>query len=264
MTTSPAPTPTRRAIGLDPRVAFSLVGALAFFVISAAVAWYNVQTLRSNNERVVHSHEVIVALSDLLSNIQDAETGQRGFLLTNSDRYLEPYNAAINAIPRRLETIAGMISDNASQQQRLANLKSRVEGKLSELRETIELRRSQGAEASLAVVNSDRGKVEMDAVRSQLTAMRQEETRLRMQRLAEMDSAYTTAFASSILSGLLGILLTVAIGVLTRQATLSRRRQDWLQSGEVGLNAAVTGDRRIEELGDSILQFLARYTGAVA
>ncbi len=264
MTTPNKPTPTRRTIGLDPRVTFSLIGALAFFVISAAVAWYNIQALRSNNERVVHSHEVIVALADLLSNIQDAETGQRGFLLTNSDRYLEPYNTAINAIPRRLETIGGMISDNSSQQQRLANLKLRVEGKLSELRETIELRRNQSPETALAVVNSDRGKIEMDAVRSQLIAMRQEETRLRMQRLAEMDSAYTTAFASSILAGLLGILLTVAIGVLIRQATLSRRRQDWLQSGEVGLNAAATGDRRTEELGDSILQFLARYTGAVA
>lgn len=264
MTTPPQQTPTRRSLGLDARVVFALAGALAFFVISAAVAWYNVQTLRSNNERVVHSHEVIVALADLLSNIQDAETGQRGFLLTNSDRYLEPYNAAITIIPRRLETIAGMISDNASQQQRLSNLKSRVEGKLSELRETIDLRRSQNAEAALAVVNSDRGKVEMDAIRSQLTAMRQEETRLRTQRLAEMDNAYTTAFASSILAGLLGILLTVAIGVLIRQATLTRRRQDWLQTGEVGLNAAVAGDRRTEELGDSILQFLARYTGAVA
>jgi CheY-like chemotaxis protein/CHASE3 domain sensor protein len=264
MTESSGATPSRRAIGLDPAVAFSLAGALAFFVISAAVAWYNVQTLRSNNERVVHSHEVIVALADLLSNIQDAETGQRGFLLTNSERYLEPYNAAINAIPRRIETIAGMISDNVSQQQRIANLKTRVDGKLAELRETIDLRRSQGADAALAVVNSDRGKVEMDAVRSLLTAMRQEETRLRIQRLAEMDNAYTTAFASSVLAGLLGILLTVAIGVLMRQATLSRRKQDWLQSGEMGLNAAVTGDRRTEDLGDSILQFLAQYTGAVA
>ncbi|TWF43933.1 response regulator [Neorhizobium alkalisoli] len=256
--------PSRRTIGLDPAVALSLLGALAFFVISAAVSWYNVQTLRSNNERVVHSHEVIVALSDLLSNIQDAETGQRGFLLTNSERYLEPYNAAVSAIPRRIETIAGMISDNLSQQQRLANLKARVDGKLAELRETIELRRTQGADAALAIVNSDRGKVEMDAVRSLLTAMRQEETRLRMQRLAEMDNAYTTAFASSILAGLLGILLTLAIGVLMRQATLARRKQDWLQSGEMGLNGAVTGDKRTEELGDSILQFLAGYTGAVA
>ncbi|MBO0144943.1 response regulator [Agrobacterium sp. Ap1] len=262
--TTYATAPSKRTLGLDPSVAFSLAGALAFFVISAAVSWYNVQALRSNNERVVHSHEVIVGLSDLLSLIQDAETGQRGFVLTNSERYLEPYNAAITAIPKRVETIGDMISDNASQQQRLAMLRSHVDAKLSELRESIDLRRTQGVDAALAVVNSDRGKAEMDAVRAQLTSMRQEEARLRAQRLAEMESAYTTAFASSILAGLLGILLTLAIAALMRQSTLSRRRQDWLQAGEVGLNAAVTGDRRIEELGDNILEFLARYTGAVA
>ncbi|MDP9839901.1 CheY-like chemotaxis protein [Neorhizobium huautlense] len=264
MKTSHAAAPSRRTLGLDPSVSFSLLTALAFFVISAGVSWYNVQTLRENNQRVVHSHEVIVGLSDLLSYIQDAETGQRGFLLTNSDRYLEPYNTAINAIPRRLDALASLISDNASQQQRLVALKSHVDGKLSELRETIELRRTQDAEAALAVVNSDRGKVEMDAVRAQLTAMRQEEARLRGLRLSEMESAYTTAFASSVLAGLLGVLLTVAIAVLVRQATLSRRRQNWLQSGEVALNTAVTGDRRTEDLGDSILDFLTRYTGAVA
>ncbi len=264
MSVSASIAPSRRTLGLDPVVAFSLAGALAFFVISAAVAWYNVQVLRSNNERVVHSHEVIVTLADLLSNIQDAETGQRGFLLTSNERYLEPYQAAINAIPGRLDAIAGMISDNSSQIQRLANLKTHVAGKLAELRETIDLRKSQGADAALSVVNSDRGKVEMDAVRTLLTAMRQEEARLRVGRLAEMDQAYKTAFASSLLAGLLGVLLTIAIGVLMRRTTLSRRRQDWLQSGEMGLNGTVAGDRRTEELGESILEFLSRYTGAVA
>lgn len=264
MNTSITAAPFRRSLGLDPAVAISLAGAVLFFVASGAVSLYNVQSLRSNNERVVHSHDVIVGLGELLSNIQDAETGQRGFLLTNSERYLEPYNAAVSAIPARFESIGGLIGDNAAQEQRLAILKSHVDAKMMELRETIDLRRSQGADAALSVVNSDRGKAEMDAVRSQLTTMRQEETRLRAERLAEMANAYTTAFASSILTALLGILLTAAIGILMRQATLSRRKEDWLQKGQVGVGAAVTGDRRTEELGDKILEFLAEYSGAVA
>lgn len=264
MTTSDIPSPSRRSLGLDPAVAISLAGAVLFFIASGAVSFYNVETLRSNNERVVHSHEVIVGLGELLSNIQDAETGQRGFLLTNSERYLEPYNAAVSAIPARIESIAGLIGDNASQEQRLAILKSHVDAKIRELRETIDLRRAQGSDAALAMVNSDRGKAEMDAVRSQLTTMRQEETRLRTERLTEMANAYSTAFVSSILAGLLGILLTAAIAILMRQATLSRRREDWLQKGQVGVSSAVAGDRLTEELGDKILQFLADYSGAVA
>ncbi|MDQ0321960.1 CheY-like chemotaxis protein/signal transduction histidine kinase/CHASE3 domain sensor protein [Pararhizobium capsulatum DSM 1112] len=255
---------SRQTLGLDPAVTLSLAAALVFFLISGAVAYFNLHTLRVNTEKIIHTHDVIVALDELLSNAQDAETGQRGFLLTNNERYLDPYNAALTAIPQRINEIALLTIDNPAQQRRIAALKLHVEAKLAELKETIDVGRSQGVEAALAIVNSDRGKVEMDAIRAQLTAMGQEETTLRLQRLAEMDNAQNTALVSSVLSGVLGILLTVAIGVLMRRATLARRREEWLQSGQVGLAAAVMGDQNITQLGDNILEFLAGYAGAVA
>jgi signal transduction histidine kinase/CheY-like chemotaxis protein/CHASE3 domain sensor protein len=258
------PDGSKRRLGLDPVVALSLAGALVFFLISGAVAYFNLQTLRDDNQKIVHSHEVIIALDELLSSAQDAETGQRGFLLTNEEKYLEPYNFALSAIPPRLDEIAQLTSDNPAQQPRIAALRLHVGAKLAELKETIDLRRTQGLDAALAVVNSDRGKVEMDAIRAQLAAMNQEEAGLRSKRLAEMNDAQKTALASSFLSGLLGILLTATIGFLIRRATLARRRDEWLQSGEVGLASAMIGDQHIEQLGNSILEFLARYVGAVA
>jgi CHASE3 domain sensor protein len=74
------------------------------------------------------------------------------------------------------------------------------------------MRRVGRAQEALAIVATDRGKVEMDASASQLDVMRREENRLRQTRLDEMDAAYATALASGILSGLLGAALT-AIGV---------------------------------------------------
>jgi Flp pilus assembly protein protease CpaA len=65
--------------------------------------------------------------------------------------------------------------------------------------------------------------------------MRQEENRLREIRMAEMDAAYRTALASGVLSGLLGAALTLAVFVLIRRSTRARARQEWLQSGQVGL-----------------------------
>ena len=88
MKQSNMPNTSARTLGLDPVVAFSLAGAIAFFLISGAVAYLNLQSLRENNGEVVHSHDVIVALDELLSRVQDAETGQRGFLLSNNQRYL--------------------------------------------------------------------------------------------------------------------------------------------------------------------------------
>lgn len=264
MTSSRSTDFSKRTLGLDPPVAFGLAAALIFFLISGAIAYLNLQNLREGNRSVTHSHDVIVALDKLLSNAQDAETGQRGFLLTNDDRYLSPYNEAVRAIPAKLDEIAELTSDNPAQQARVAELRRRVEAKLSELRETIDLRRAQGLEAALAVVNSDRGKAAMDALRAQLATMAGEEAKLRAQRLAEMDSSQKTALVTSFLSGLLGILLTAAIGFLMRRATLARRREEWLQSGQVGLAAAMMGDQPIERLGNSVLEFLARYAGAVA
>ena len=205
-----------------------------------------------------------MALDELLSSAQDAETGQRGFLLTNNEKYLAPYNSALLAIPPRLDEIAQLTSDNLAQKPRISALKLHIGAKLAELKETIDLRRTQGLDAALAVVNSDRGKAEMDAVRAQLAAMSQEEAELRSKRLAEMNDAQKTALVSSLLSGALGILLTATIGFLIRRATLARRREEWLQSGQVGLASAMIGDQRIEQLGNSILEFLAPYLGAVA
>jgi signal transduction histidine kinase/CHASE3 domain sensor protein len=258
------PNGSKRRLGLDPVVAFSLAGALVFFLISGAIAYSNLQILRDNNQQIVHSHEVIIALDELLSSAQDAETGQRGFLLTNNERYLEPYNSALLAIPPRLDEITQLTSDNPAQTPRITALKLHARAKLAELKETIDLRRTQGLDSALAVVNSDRGKVEMDAIRAQIAAMGQEEAQLRSKRLAEMNEAQKNALASSFLSGTLGILLTATIGFLIRRATLARRREEWLQSGQVGLASAMIGDQHIEQLGNSILEFLARYLGAVA
>ena len=255
---------TRRGLGLDPVVALSLAGAIVFFLISGAFAYINLKSLRENSDAIVHSHEVIITLDELLSITQDAETGQRGFLLTNNERYLDPYNTALDAMPAKIQEIGELTSDNPVQVRSLLVLKQYLDAKLAELRQTIELRRNQGLEAALAVVNSDRGKVAMDAVRGQLSAMSREEAVLRAKRLEEMNSAYGTALGSSVLAGILGIGLTIAIGVLIRRSTLARRRDEWLQAGNLGLTSAMMGDQRTEQLGGSILTYLANHVGAVA
>jgi CheY-like chemotaxis protein/signal transduction histidine kinase len=250
--------------GLDPAAAFGLIGVLVFFAISGIVAYLNLQTLRDDNQKIVHSHEVIVALENLLLDAQDAETGQRGFLLTGNEKYLEPYNTAVAAISSEISNVARLTDDNPTQQTKIVGLRTHVDAKLAELKETIDLRRSEGAAAALAIVNTDRGKVEMDAIRAQLAAMAQVEFDLRDKRLAEMNDAYKTALVSGLLSGLLGVILTAIVAFLIRRATLARRQEDWLRSGHVGLAAAMRGDQITGQLGSNILTFLAEYLGAVA
>jgi CheY-like chemotaxis protein/signal transduction histidine kinase/CHASE3 domain sensor protein len=238
-----------------------LVLVLAFFLLSGMIAHRNIQVLRTNNEKIWHTHNVLMALDELLSTTQDAETGQRGYLLTGNDRYLEPYQNAVSGVGSRIDELALLTKDNPVQQANVGPLKRHIDAKLAELAETVDLRRRGNAQAALSIVTTDRGKVEMDAVRTQLDVMRAEENRLRDIRLAEMEQAHKTALASGVMSGLLGAALTVAVFFLIRRSARARAREDWLQTGQVGLSNAMMGDKSVEDLSDSILAFLAQYLG---
>lgn len=253
---------SRGRMGLG--TAIGVAGAIIFFLITGALAYSNMLTLRADTAKVVHTHEVITELGRLLSAAQDAETGQRGFLLTGNNRYLEPYQDAVVRAEASVEAVQTLTVDNAAQQTNLRRLRPQLAARFAELRQTIETRRTQGLSAALELVNTDRGKVQMDALRAQIEVMRGEERRLRVLRLQQMDSAYATATASGILAALVGIALTLAVGFLIHRNTLARQRQSWLQAGEVGLSQAMLGDKSVRELSTSILDFLTPFLGAQA
>ena len=255
--------PSGRA-GTDAPTLIVLAVVIAFFICSGLVAWSNIRTIRNDNSQVIRSQETVGALGDILSSMQDAETGQRGFLLTGNDRYLEPYRAALAAIPARMDAIRPALAEDAAQQLRLTEFDARVQDKLKELQATIDVRRSQGLEAALAIVNSDRGKAAMDDIRARLTVMRTVEFDQRAKRLAEMETAYSTALTSGAASAFLGIALTLFVAVLIRRNTMAREREAWLQAGRLELGVAMAGDKHIDELASVILGFLARFLGAEA
>lgn len=237
---------------------------LLFFVISGGLAYSNIQALRADTARVAHTHEVINELGTLFSAVQDAETGQRGYLLTGNARYLEPYQSALAKSETSFNAVATLIADNRTQQANFRRLKPHLDAKLAELKETIDLRQSQDSAAALAVVGTDRGKVEMDAIRSQIDVMREEERFLREARLSQMQDAFRTATVSGIVAALVGMGLTLAVAVLLHRGAIARRRQAWLQAGEVGLGQTVLGDKTLQQLGEDMLAFLADYLGAQA
>jgi len=237
---------------------------LSFFLATGLVAWRNVEVLRANNQQIIHTHEVIVAVNELLSAAQDAETGQRGYLLTGNVSYLQPYETATRDLNRRLGDIAELTRDNPVQQGHLNQLRARLDAKLAELDAALQARRTEGMQAALARMATDQGKQEMDAIRAQVALMRQEEQSVRQQRLTEMNAAYRTALISGVLSGVLGAVLTITVFMLVRRSARARARQEWLHEGQVGLGVAMMGDQSLEQLGDSILAYLGRYAGVQA
>src|SRR5690349_8869009 len=101
---------------------------------------------------------------NLLTGLVDAETGQRGFIITGEDRYLEPYQAAVQAIPGRMTKLRA-VADGPVPRNRIDRLETLVSAKLDELAKTIRVRRAEGREAATRVVLADRGRTLMVGIR---------------------------------------------------------------------------------------------------
>lgn len=235
---------------------------ILFFAANGIVSYRNIQTIYSDAALVTHTHEVLIALGDVLSLAKDAETGQRGYLITGDENYLAPKVIAETRIEERINDIQRLTIDNPRQQARIPILRSRIKTKLDELDETISNRRTNGFDAAREIVSSDRGKVAMDEIRGLISEMENEERRLRQSRLTEMGSAAENATIGVVITGLIGVLLAIAITYLLRRNILSRLIQEWLQSGQIRLNETMSGDQKIESLGEKVLKFLVDYTHA--
>jgi len=157
MTQHPNTTAKAARPGLDYLPA--LAATLLVFLGSGVISYWNTRTLKQNAAQVAATYSVITSLDGFLSLVKDAETGQRGYILTGNDIYLAPYSRALRRMDELAKEVGRLTADNPDQQQRLPELVDRLNAKMQELAETIELRRAQGFEAAKAVVATDRGKV---------------------------------------------------------------------------------------------------------
>ena len=138
------------------------------FVILVVVGILNQRSIRLYSEAVevrAETREMLIQLKSLLTDLQDAETGQRGYLLTGDQRYLEPYLQSQTHISQRLGKLRELNQRNPDHSVDLEALTPLIDEKLRELQETIETRQTQGLDAALAIVKSDRGKKAMDQIR---------------------------------------------------------------------------------------------------
>ena len=130
---------------------------------------------QAEQDAVKRSLEVQLHLSRVLSLVQDAETGQRGYLLTHNEAYLDPYNAAVPAIDGEIAALHAVMVGNNRDTTLLEALASNARAKLGELSETISLARAGKADAALALVQTDRGKDAMDRIRDAVQAISADE-----------------------------------------------------------------------------------------
>src|SRR5579862_1300174 len=130
-------------------------------IIVGWITYTNTQELALSRAEQEHTYAMLLQIDQILSDLVNAETGQRGYILTGLDRYLEPYNSAKADITNAVGRLATLTADNPHQIGRIEALRPLVQQKLTELEETIALRRDKSFDAAVAVVTTDRGKTIM-------------------------------------------------------------------------------------------------------
>jgi PAS domain S-box-containing protein len=201
---------------------------------------------------VAHTRQVLLELEQTESLLLDAETGQRGYLLTGESKYLQPYSGAVTQIDGHIHTLAHLTSDNPVEQANVAQLSALAHQKLNELNETVTLARTGNVAQARAVVLSDRGLLIMDNIRRVIAAMRAEENRLDAVRSAAYQQSVRLTGTSMLLATLVGILgLIVLAYVILRERVIRDRymleihaREEWLRVTLTSIGDAVIATDR--------------------
>jgi PAS domain S-box-containing protein len=197
-----------------PALRTLFVLSLAIVVLGTFFAW----RARLSSERaeawVGHSREVMTYLDSALLLTEDAETGQRGYLLTGDRSYLVPYSGAVGQVKMQLDALSRLVSDNPQQLRTLAALRRLSAEKLAELGQTIKLWDAGEHDAALALVRSDRGLALMQEIREQIAAMRAEEEQLLAERTQRAVSFRRWGSFGVLSLGALALALLVALSNL--------------------------------------------------
>jgi len=195
----------------------AFVVLLLFLGINGVISQRSTRRLIQNGQLVAHTHEVLASLDQTLALLTEAESGQRGFILTGNEVYLSNYNEDLHRLPQQVEELRRLTADNPSQQQRLVRLEEEVNQRIVTLNEVLNIARTQGMKAASRSIESNAGRVLMAEARATVNDMQAEEQRLLDIRARESrQSAFRTLMTFAAVN-LITIGLVVALYFLFRR-----------------------------------------------
>ena len=218
-----------------PAIVLIVAALLALIGLQAYEALSRVARTELSQRLIVHSFEVVMTAQSLRSALQDAERGQRGFLLTGRSGYLEPYRQAVNDIPGLLAKLQRLTASDPKQHAQLAELVPVIDHKLGELGSTVAAYRSGGLSAAQRIIGTDTGLDTMRTIETLTGSIIDSESRLMLRQRAEYAAADITlervAMASTLLAAVAMIAgLSLALANFRRsrrlQLEISRRAED--------------------------------------
>ncbi|SEJ32400.1 Signal transduction histidine kinase [Dyadobacter koreensis] len=185
--------------------------SVLLLILSLVASFYSTQKLISNSRLVNHTNQVLIEAENIISNIKDAETGQRGFLVTLDESFLEPYNGAYEKTTANYNSLTDLTIDNPVQHRNLAEVKKLYEAKFIQMQKTIDRTKKNEAFAfDVAERQKEmiKGKNVMDQLRLVVERIKLEENKILTERTEAQQVYITYTPILLLLAAIISILIT--------------------------------------------------------
>ncbi|MBX3041703.1 MAG: response regulator [Bdellovibrionaceae bacterium] len=237
-----------------------LIGMLILLIGNGWILRSSFKSVSEQETWVRHTAEVINELDLLLSSLKDAETGQRGYLLTKDSRFLDPYKASLVEIWDHHSRIKKLLEDNPEQLARLEAIKAVVSDRLDRLERHL----------TMPVESADRqsrffeGKILMDSIRSSIENMKSEETKLLEFRTANVQESKSIFWWTLLITTTVTIFAVLLFFVQIRRGQIRALaeaerevREGWIQSQLADMGNLIGGDTSLGDLTQQIVDHLS-------
>jgi len=251
-------TATQNLFRADRRVSLVYIVVIASLIGVSTLTHFTMQKVRTTTDERALLREGLVSLEMTLSLLKDAETSQRGFLLTNRDEYLEPYRKAASTLDTQFATLAKSMQDDREQHVRFELFKTAAAEKMAVLQNTIELAQHDQRKQALDIVVSGVGKRIMDGIRQTANDIRETQKARIKEKSRQVDKLMSESNRAVTLSSLFALVCVVFVLVTVE---MSRRRN--LKSEQELLKTRAALEKRNNQLAKIIDAQFALATGGL-
>lgn len=193
------------------QIVFSFSILLLFFSLLAS--YYSTQKLINNSELVNHTNQVLIEAESIMSHMKDAETGQRGFLVTSDPQFLDPYNGAYEKTTTSYNNLIELTADNPQQQKNLREVKALYEAKFGQMQNIIDMAKKDPhflGDTDARLREMIRGKKIMDDLRLATERIKSEESEILVTRLEQQQVYIKYTPILLLAAALISILITIS------------------------------------------------------
>jgi len=172
---------------------------------------------------VDHTREVININEQLLSDVKDAESAERGYIITGDEGYLEPYRSASVDSQASIEKLLQLTKDNPSQQERVTDLQALIAKRMDVFNTALERRKTAGFTAAEGVVVAGQGRIVMKQIRDDSKRIADEESRLLEARTHTRQIRMRNGFIATLLAAVLALVALLIAPIDVRRAVRQQK-----------------------------------------